>query len=112
MIKEVEEAIMAADNALTHLTAAMDKLNSASGWGIFDMFGGGVFATYIKRSKMKDAQAEMEKAQNALMIFNRELEDVQNMVWLIMSLITSLWICLCRGKYPMHRTKSKKQSIR
>ena len=79
MIKEVEEAIMAADNALTHLTAAMDKLNSASGWGIFDMFGGGVFATYIKRSKMKDAQAEMEKAQNALMIFYRELEDVQNM---------------------------------
>ncbi len=78
MIKEVEEAIMAADNALTHLTAARDKLDSASGWGIFDMLGGGMFTTYVKRSKMKDAQAEMERAQNALMIFNRELEDVQN----------------------------------
>lgn len=79
MIKEVEEAITAADHALTHLYAARDMLKSASGWGMFDMLGGGMFTTFIKRSKMKDAQAEMERAQNALMIFNRELEDVQNM---------------------------------
>lgn len=79
MIKEVEEAIAAADNALSHLYASRDTLKSASGWGLFDMLGGGLFTTYVKRSKMKEAQAEMERAQNALMIFNRELEDVQNM---------------------------------
>ncbi len=79
MLKEVEEAITAADNALAHLYAARDRLNSASGWGLFDMLGGGMFTTFIKRSRMKEAQTEMERAQNALMIFNRELEDVQNM---------------------------------
>ena len=55
---------------------AEEKLNSAGNWGIFDMFGGGLFSTIIKRSKMDDAQNLMETAKTDLMIFQKELKDI------------------------------------
>lgn len=37
MKKEMEEAIGAGEQALYSLRLAQDRLNSARGWGIFDM---------------------------------------------------------------------------
>ena len=42
---------------------SQEKLNSASNWGIFDMFGGGLFSAIMKHSKMDDAQQLMEAAK-------------------------------------------------
>jgi hypothetical protein len=75
-LKELDEAIEASDNALEHLEKARQMLDGASGWGIVDMVGGGFFSTYLKRSRLHDAQREVQLAQNALRIFNRELRDV------------------------------------
>ena len=56
----MKEAMDAGERALSTLRCAQEKLNSASNWGILDMFGGGMFSTIMKRSKMDDAQIHME----------------------------------------------------
>ena len=76
MRREMQEAIVAGERALSSLRSAHEKLNSAGNWGIFDMFGGGLFSTIMKRSKMSDAQNLMENAKSDLLRFRRELKDV------------------------------------
>ena len=62
MRREMKEAIDAGERALSSLGSAQEKLNSAGNWGIFDILGGGLFSTMIKRSKMDDAQRLIEEA--------------------------------------------------
>lgn len=72
----MKEAMDAGERALGTLKRAQEKLNSASNWGVFDMFGGGLFSTIMKRSKMSDAQNLMETAKMDLKLFQKELKDV------------------------------------
>ena len=76
MRREMKEAIDAGERALSSLRMAQEKLNSAGNWGLFDMFGGGLFSTLIKRSKMDDASVLMETAKSDLKRFQKELKDV------------------------------------
>lgn len=76
MRREMKEAMDAGERALSSLRNAQEKLNSAGNWGLFDMFGGGLFSTIMKRSKMDDAQQLMEAAKSDLKRFQRELKDV------------------------------------
>lgn len=76
MRREMKEAIDAGERALSSLRMAQEKLNSAGNWGLFDMFGGGLFSTMIKRSKMDDASELMETAKLDLKRFQKELKDV------------------------------------
>lgn len=73
---EIAEAIEAADNALDHLRAADDALDSAGRWGLFDMFAGGMITSMVKHGKLNDAQSEIEAARDAVRHLARELEDV------------------------------------
>ncbi|SEP74444.1 hypothetical protein SAMN02910369_00523 [Lachnospiraceae bacterium NE2001] len=75
-IVEVREAIDAADIALRCLNNAKSSLNSARNWGIYDMIGGGLFSTVIKRNKMSDSQRHMNSAKYALRKLEKELRDV------------------------------------
>ena len=72
----MKEAIDVGERALISLRMAQEKLNSAGNWGLFDMFGGGLFSTMIKRSKMDDASKLMETAKSDLKCFQKELKDV------------------------------------
>ena len=74
--KEINEAIVAGDMALKSLYAAQEKLDSAKGWSLLDLFGGGFFTDMIKHSKMEEASQCMENAKYNLKIFQRELSDV------------------------------------
>ena len=76
MRREMKEAMDAGERALSSLRSAREKLNSAGNWGIFDMLGGGLFSTMIKRSKMDDAQHLIEAAKTDLRRFQKELADV------------------------------------
>lgn len=76
MRREMKEALDAGERALSSLRKAQEKLNSAGNGGLFDMFGGGLFSTIMKRSKMDDAQQLMEAAKTDLKRFQRELKDV------------------------------------
>ena len=76
MRKEVREAVQAGERALQSLYAAREQLNSAKNWGLFDIFGGGFFASMIKHSKLDGASTSLEEARYHLQIFQRELSDV------------------------------------
>ncbi|MCR5099868.1 MAG: hypothetical protein K6B41_00780 [Butyrivibrio sp.] len=74
--REVTEAINAADDALMHLNSARQCLNSASNWGLLDMFGGNMITGLFKHGKMASAEREIEQARYSLQKFSRELRDV------------------------------------
>ena len=74
--RERHEAIDAGERALDSLYGVRKELESAGNWGLLDMFGGGMFTTFVKHSKMNDAQRYMERAKRDLAAFSRELADV------------------------------------
>ena len=78
--KERREAIEAGQRALESLRCAERELDSARGWGMFDMFGGRGIATFVKHSKMNNAQNYMERAKYDLQRFSQELRDVSGYV--------------------------------
>lgn len=73
---ERREAIAAGNRALNSLYAAKNELDRARGWGMADMFGGGFLTTFVKHSKMDNAQRYVEQAKYDLQTFSRELNDV------------------------------------
>lgn len=75
--KETLEAVAAGERALESLYGAREKLGSARNWGVYDMLGGGFISTMIKHSKMNDASMLIEQAKRDLLVFQRELKDIQ-----------------------------------
>ena len=76
MEKELHEARAAGIRALNSLRRAQKHLDSARGWGIYDILGGGMISSLIKHSKLGDAQRCIEQAQANLDEFRQELMDV------------------------------------
>lgn len=74
---EISEAIAAGERVLSHLNNAINSLDSAEGYGTWDLFGGGLLADLGKHSKIDEAKAEAEHIQTALYQFKTELADVQ-----------------------------------
>lgn len=75
-MREINEAIQTGERALTSLKRAEEKLTSASNWGLWDIFGGGLISGIAKHSKMNEASSYMEEAKRNLMTFQKELRDV------------------------------------
>lgn len=75
-MKEINEAIVAGERALNSLYHAQDKLNSAKGWGLLDLLGGGFITGMIKHSRIDDASRCMEEAKYYLKAFQKELSDI------------------------------------
>jgi hypothetical protein len=73
--KEISEAILTGENALSGVKKAIDSLQNAQNWGTFDMIGGGFIATAIKHSKIDEAKSDIIKVQYNLNRFRRELSD-------------------------------------
>ncbi len=76
MAREVREARAAGIRALNSLRRAQKALDTARGWGIIDMLGGGLISSLIKHSKVDDAQYNVEQAKFDLEAFCDELQDV------------------------------------
>ena len=76
--REIDEAIRAGQRAHSSLLKAKDCLKSAGNWGLLDIFGGGMLITFIKRSKMNDADQLVQQARIDLMQFRKELTDVES----------------------------------
>lgn len=73
---EISEAMRLADKALEALENAKIDLKSASGWGIVDIFGGGLLTSLIKHNDMDDAQIHMNQAKESLMKLSDELKTM------------------------------------
>lgn len=75
--REIDEAIRAGQQARSSLLQAKDCLKSAGNWGLLDMFGGGLFTTFVKRTRMNDAEQLVQQARSDLQQFKKELTDVE-----------------------------------
>ncbi|MDK8188613.1 hypothetical protein QP794_00765 [Paenibacillus sp. UMB7766-LJ446] len=76
-LQELNEADREGQYLLLALERAEKALSSAGNWGVYDMMGGGVISTHIKRSRMDDAQDAIMDAGRRLRRFQKELEDVR-----------------------------------
>ena len=74
--KELKEALEAGNQARVLLQKVQESLDSAHGWGVWDMLGGGLLATAVKHARIDDARQHVHHAQQALHRFGRELKDV------------------------------------
>jgi hypothetical protein len=75
-LKELQEANAAGKNVLASLDRVLDSLASASGWGTWDLFGGGLITDLVKHSRIDDANSEVITAQRLLSQFKTELADI------------------------------------
>jgi hypothetical protein len=76
--KELQEAVGAGQTVVTILDGVINSLNSAEGWGNWDMLGGGMLADLAKHSEIDDARDQVHQAQELLRRFQRELSDIQS----------------------------------
>lgn len=74
--RELEEACAAGREALATTDQIAASLDSAEGWGTWDLFGGGLLSDMAKHSHLDDAQAQVEQLQSQLRRFKTELADV------------------------------------
>ena len=54
----------------------LSSLDSAEGWGTWDLFGGGLISDLAKHSHLDEAQGAIEHLQSELRRFKTELADV------------------------------------
>lgn len=73
---ELEEAAAAGAAARSQADRVLDRLDSAEGWGTWDLLGGGLLVDLAKHSELDEAQDEVERLQLCLDRFRTELADV------------------------------------
>jgi hypothetical protein len=61
---------------LAEINEVIDSLRDAKDWGTWDLLVGGLISTAIKHSKIDKARDAVHRVQQKLIIFLRELKDV------------------------------------
>ena len=78
-LKELQEARDRAVIVIEKIDRALDTLDNAKFWGMWDMFGGEFFSSWKKRNKIKEANRYIEGIKDSVKDLEKELKDV-NMV--------------------------------
>jgi len=78
--KELQEAIDAGNRAKGIADQVEGYLSEASGWGTFDIFGGGFLSDLAKHDNIEQAQKLIESLQVQLRRFNTELADINQRI--------------------------------
>lgn len=74
--RELDEAVSAGGAALCTAEEVLSSLDSAEGWGTWDILGGGLISDLAKHSRLDEAQEAIERLQSQLRRFRTELADV------------------------------------
>lgn len=74
--RELDEAVSAGRLALSTAESVLSSLDSAEGWGTWDLLGGGLISDLAKHSHLDEAQGAIEQLQSQLRRFKTELADV------------------------------------
>ena len=74
--KELREAISAGSSALTSIKSILSDLDAASGFGTWDLLGGGMLSDLAKHSYLDEAQGKVQQLQSELRRFKTELADI------------------------------------
>ena len=75
--RELKEAVSAGNFALHTAKQVLSSLDSAEGWGTWDLIGGGLISDLAKHSHLDTAQGSIETLQSQLRRFKTELADVK-----------------------------------
>lgn len=74
--REIGEALSAGQAALSQIISIEGELDSAEGWGTWDLLGGGLISDLAKHSHLDEAQSQINKLQDQLRRYHTELADV------------------------------------
>lgn len=74
--REIDEAISVGQGVLRQIMSIESSLDSAEGWGTWDLLGGGLISDLVKHSHLDDAQAQINDLQDRLRRYRTELADV------------------------------------
>ena len=74
---ETREAVNAGNAVIDSLDSVLRSLDSAEGWGTWDIFGGGLISDLEKHANIDEARMKIESTQMLLRNFNSELADVK-----------------------------------
>ena len=74
--KELQEAKDAANKIIEKADRAMDYLDSAEFWGMWDIFGGDFLSSWSKRNKIEEANECIKDIVDSVKVLNKELKDV------------------------------------
>lgn len=75
-LKEFKEARDQAVIVIEKIDRALDTLDNAKFWGMWDMFGGEFFSSWKKRNKIKEANLYIEGITDSVKDLEKELKDV------------------------------------
>ena len=75
-LKELQEARDRAVIVIEKIDRALDTLDNAKFWGMWDMFGGEFFSSWKKRNKIKEANRYIEGITDSVKDLEKELKDV------------------------------------
>lgn len=75
-LKELQEAKDAANKIIEKIDRAMDYLDSAEFWGMWDIFGGDFLSSWSKRNKIEEANECIKDIVDSVKVLNKELKDV------------------------------------
>lgn len=75
--RELQEAVSVGSGALSTTDQVLSSLDSAEGWGTWDLLGGGLISDLAKHSHLDEAQDNIERLQSQLRRFKTELADVR-----------------------------------
>ena len=76
MRRELREAVQAGNAAVTTAERILSELDTAEGWGTWDLLGGGLVSDLVKHDHLDSAQSLVEDLQVRLRKFRTELTDV------------------------------------
>lgn len=74
--KEIDEAFVVGKTALTQIEVIARELDSAEGWGTWDLLGGGMLSDIEKHAHLDEAQERVGELQSTLRRYRTELSDV------------------------------------
>ena len=75
--KELIEVKEQTEIVLSLLEQALEKTASATNWGLFDIFSGGMMSSLVKRGRMKESNQLMGKIEVALQKLQTEYGDIE-----------------------------------
>ena len=79
LIKEIEEALNAARDALRYLRSAKQELDQASTMSLYDLAGGGAFASILKNQNVQSAAELVGESRHYMALLNAELADINTL---------------------------------
>lgn len=76
MNKELKDVKDQAEIVRTLIEQALEKIDSARNWGLYDIFAGGMISSMVKRGRMKESNQLMEEIERTLQRLQKEYGDI------------------------------------